>query len=61
MNCRKNGSIGKSPRDVKNNDFLSGLYNKLFMKYTKPKLKIDNRVINWKNDISKRTKAPVYQ
>ena len=39
LNCRKNLSIGKSPRDVKNSDFLSVLYNKLFKKYTKPKFK----------------------
>ena len=28
LNCRKNRSIGKSPRDVKNSDLLSILYNK---------------------------------
>ena len=32
LNCRKNRSIGKSPRDVKNSDFLSILYNKSFKK-----------------------------
>ena len=40
LNCRKNRSIGKCPRDVKNSDFLSILYNKSFKKYTKPKFKI---------------------
>ena len=34
LNCRKNRSIGKCPRDVKNSDFLSILYNKSFKKYT---------------------------
>ena len=52
LNCRKNRSIGKSPRDVKNNDFLSILYYKLFKKYTKPKFKIGDRVrISKKNYI----------
>ena len=37
LNCRKNRSIGKSPRDVKNSDFLSILYNKSFKKYSVPK------------------------
>ena len=39
LNSLKNRSIGKSPRDVKNSDFLSILYNKSFKKYTKPKFK----------------------
>ena len=39
LNCRKNRSIRKSPRDVINSDFLSILYNKSFKKYTKPKFK----------------------
>ena len=51
LNCRKNRSIGKSPRDVKNSDFLSILYNKSFKKYTKPKFKIGDRVKISKNDI----------
>ena len=51
LNCRKNRSIGKSPRDVKNSDFLSILYNKSFMKQTKPKFKIGDRVRFSKNDI----------
>ena len=51
LNRRKNRSIGKSPRDVKNSDFLSLLYNKLFKKYTKPKFKIGDRVRISKNDI----------
>ena len=54
LNCRKNLSIGKSPRDVKNSDFLSMLYNKSFKKYTKPKFKIGDRVRISKNDISFR-------
>ena len=44
LNYRINRSIGKSPRDVKNSDFLSIFYNKSFMNYTKPKLKIGDRV-----------------
>ena len=51
LNCRKNRSNGKSPRDVKNSDFLSKLYNKSFKKYTKPKFKIGDRVRISKNDI----------
>ena len=51
LNCRKNRSIGKCPRDVKNSDFLSILYNKSFKKYTKPKFKIGDRVRISKNDI----------
>ena len=41
LNCRKNRIIGK-PTYVKNSDFLSILYNKLFKKHTKPKFKIQN-------------------
>ena len=51
LNCRKNRSFGKSLRDVKKSDFLSILYNKSFKKYTKPKLKIGDRVRISKNDI----------
>ena len=51
LNCRKNRSIGKSPRDVKNSDFLSILYNKSIKKYTKPKFKIADRVRISKKDI----------
>ena len=40
LNCRKNRSIGKSPRVVKNSDFLSIMYNKSFKNHTKPKFKI---------------------
>ena len=51
FNCRKNPSIGKSPSDVTNSDFLSILYNKSFKKYTKPKSKIGDRIRISKNDI----------
>ena len=51
LSCPKNRSIGKSPRDGKNSDFLSILYNKSFKKYTKPKFKIGDRVRISKNDI----------
>ena len=37
LNCRKNRSIGKSSRDVKNSYFSSILYNKSFKKYTNSK------------------------
>ena len=51
MNCRINRSIGKSPRDVKNTDFLSILYNKPLTRYKKLKFKVGNRVRISKNDI----------
>ena len=51
LNCRKNRSIGKSLKNVKNSEFLSILYNKSFKKYTKPKFKFDGRVRISKNDI----------
>ena len=51
LNCRKNRSIGKFPRDVKNSNFLSIMYNKSFEKYTKPKCKIGDRIRISKNDI----------
>ena len=38
MNCRINRSIGKSPRDVKNTDCLSILYNKSLTMYKKTKI-----------------------
>ena len=50
--CRKNRSIGKSPRDVKNSEILSILYNKSFMKNTKIKFKNGDRVRISKKDIS---------
>ena len=54
LNCRKHRSNRKSPRDVKNSDFLSILYNKSIKNYTEPKLKIGDRVRFSKNDISFR-------
>ena len=51
MNCRINRSIGKSPRDVKNTDFLLILYNKPLTRYKKLKFKVGNRVRISKNDI----------
>ena len=51
MNCRINRSIGKSPRDVKNTDFLSILYNKPLTRYKKLKFKVGDRVRISKNDI----------
>ena len=51
MNCRINRSIGKSPRDVKNTDFLSILYNKPLTRYKKLKFKVGDRVKISKNDI----------
>ena len=51
MNCRINRSIGKSPRDVKNTDFLSTLYNKPLTRYKKLKFKVGDRVRISKNDI----------
>ena len=40
MNFRVNRSIGKSPRDVKNTDFLSNLYNKPLTMYKKLNFKV---------------------
>ena len=40
LNCRVNRSIGKFPRDVKNTDFLSLLYNKPLTRYKKLKFKV---------------------
>ena len=51
MNCRINRSIGKSPRDVKNTDFLSILYNKPLTRYKKLKFEVGDRVRISKNDI----------
>ena len=51
LNCRKNRSIGKSPRVVKNSNFLSIFYNKSFKKQFKPKFKIGERARISKNDI----------
>ena len=51
MNCRVNRSIGKSPRDVKNNVFLSILNNKPLTRYEKLKFKVGDRVRISKNDI----------
>ena len=51
LNCRKNRSNEKSPRDVKNSDFLSILYNKPFKKYTNSKFQIGDRVRISKKDI----------
>ena len=51
LNCRKNRSSGKSPRDVKNIDFFINLCKQSFKKYTKPKFKIGDRVKKSKNDI----------
>ena len=44
MNCRINRSTGKLPRDVKNTDFLSVLYNKPLTRYRKLKFKVGDRV-----------------
>ena len=54
MNCRINRSIGKSPRDVKNTDFLSILNNKPLTRYKKLKFKVGDRVRILKNDIQFR-------
>ena len=51
MNCRINISIGKSPRDVKNTDFLSILYNKPLIRLKKLKFKIGDIVRISRKDI----------
>ena len=50
MNCSINRSIGKSPREVKNTDFLSILHNKPLTMYKKLKFKVGDRVRISKND-----------
>ena len=52
--CHKSRSIGKTPKDLKNSDFLSILYNNSFMKSTKPKIIIGDRVRISKSDITFR-------
>ena len=54
MSWRINRSIGKSPRDVKNTNFLSILYNKPLTSYKKLKFKVGDRERISKNDISFR-------
>ena len=51
VNSRKNRPLENLQRDVEINDFLSILFNKSLMKYTKPKLKIGDRVRISKKDI----------
>ena len=51
MNCRVNRYIVKSPRDVKNTDFLSILFIKPLARYRKLKFKVGDRVRISKNDI----------
>ena len=51
MNCRINRSIGKSPRGVKNTDFLSIFCNKPLTRYKKLKFKVGDIVRISKNDI----------
>ena len=50
-NCLVNRSIGKSPRDVKNSNFLSILYKKSLTMYKKLKFKVGDEVRVSKNDI----------
>ena len=50
-NCRVNRSIGKSPRDAKNTEFLSIMYNKPLTRYKKLKFKVGDRMRISKNDI----------
>ena len=54
MNCRISRSFGKSPREVKNTDLLSILYNKPPTSYKKLKFKVGDRVKISKKDISFR-------
>ena len=51
MKCCINRSFGKSPGDVKNNDFFSVLHNKPLTRYKKLKFKVGDRVRTSKNDI----------
>ena len=51
MTTRVNRSIGKSPKNVKNSDFLSIFYKNLFIEYKKPRFKIGDKVRISKYDI----------
>ena len=50
-NCRIKTSVAKSPRDVKNTDFLSILYNIPLTRYKKLKFKIGDKVRISRKDI----------
>ena len=51
MNTRVNRSIGKSPKNVKNSDFLSIFYKNPIIEYKKPLFKIGDKVRISKYDI----------
>ena len=51
MNTRVNRSIGKSPKNVKNSDFLSIFYKNPIIEYKKPRFKIGDKVRISKYDI----------
>ena len=51
MNTRVNRSIGKSPKNVKNSDFLSIFYKNPIIEYKKPRFRIGDKVRISKYDI----------
>ena len=51
MNTTVNRSIGKSPKTVKNSDFLSIFYKNPIIEYKKPRFKIGDKVRISKCDI----------
>ena len=51
MNTRVNRSIGKSPKNVKNSDFLSIFYKNPIIEYKKPRFQIGDKVRIFKYDI----------
>ena len=54
MDRRANRSIGKSPKNVKNSDFLSIFYKNLIIEYKKPRFKIVDKVRISKHNIPLR-------
>ena len=51
LNSRSNRSIKMKPKDVKNSDFLSILYNKPLMHYKKPRFSVGDSVRISKQDL----------
>ena len=54
MNTRVKRSIGKSPKNVENSDFLSIFYKNPIIEYKKPRFKIEDKVLISKYDIQFR-------
>ena len=54
INTRVNRSIDKSPKNIKNSDFLSIFYKNFIIEYKKPRFEIGEKVRICKYDISLR-------